>query len=99
MEAGFTAAALSMLTGREKQILDLLVCNMTSKEIAAALGISSRTIDNHCVTIIRKFQVKDRYEAARCWVAATAALQASQSSPQPAATQQGLTSADLCSFE
>ncbi|MBE0476614.1 MAG: helix-turn-helix transcriptional regulator [Coriobacteriia bacterium] len=57
----------SLLSGREKQILDLLSANMSSKEIAAKLGLCRRTIDNHCVNIIRKLQVSDRFEAARLW--------------------------------
>jgi DNA-binding CsgD family transcriptional regulator len=55
------------LTGRQKQILDLLALNMTSKQVALRLGIHSRTVDNHCVNIIRALGVCDRYDAVRFW--------------------------------
>ncbi len=64
------------LTGRQKQILDLLMLNKTSKEVALCLGIHSRTVDNHCVNIIRTLGVTDRYDAVRYWsrVSATGEL-------------------------
>lgn len=42
------------LTPRERQILDLIVQGRTSREIAAALGISRRTVDSHRWKIARK---------------------------------------------
>lgn len=55
------------LTGREMQILDLLTENLSSKEIAQRLSLSGRTIDNHCVKIVRKLGARDRYDAVRRW--------------------------------
>jgi len=55
------------LSGRERQILDLLSMNFRSKEIGARLGIHPRTVDNHCVNICRKLDVTDRFEAVRLW--------------------------------
>lgn len=55
------------LTGRQKQILDLLCENMTSRQAGAALGICPRTVDNHCVRICRVLGVTDRFEAVRVW--------------------------------
>lgn len=57
------------LTGRQKQILDLLCQNMTSHQVGAALGICARTVDNHCVRICRVLGVADRFEAVRVWTA------------------------------
>jgi DNA-binding CsgD family transcriptional regulator len=60
-----------VLTGRQKQILDLLTANMTSRQIANRLGIHSRTVDNHCVNIIRVLGVRDRFDAVRHWTRTT----------------------------
>jgi DNA-binding NarL/FixJ family response regulator len=57
------------LTGRQKQILDLLCQNMTSHQVGAVLGICARTVDNHCVRICRVLEVADRFEAVRIWSA------------------------------
>jgi two-component system, chemotaxis family, CheB/CheR fusion protein len=50
------AAALSVasLTTRQRQILDLVLAGHPSKNIAADLGISQRTVDNHRAAIMRK---------------------------------------------
>ncbi len=55
------------LTGREKQVLDLLCLNLTSKQIASKLCISKRTVDNHCYKICRKMSCKSRFDAVRLW--------------------------------
>lgn len=69
----------SVLTGRQKQILDLLCQHMTSRQVGAALGICARTVDNHCVRICKTLQVSDRFEAVRVW----AASQDSDSAREP----------------
>jgi len=61
--------AEQQLTGRQKQILDLLCKNMTSRQVGAALDICARTVDNHCVRICRILGVRDRFEAVRVWSA------------------------------
>jgi len=50
------AAALRVatLTTRQRQILDLVIAGYPSKNIAADLGISQRTVDNHRAAIMRK---------------------------------------------
>jgi DNA-binding CsgD family transcriptional regulator len=50
------AAALQVagLTMRQRQILDLVIAGHPSKNIAADLGISQRTVDNHRAAIMRK---------------------------------------------
>ena len=62
-----TVAAVQRLTGRQRQILDLLCENMTSRQVGAVLGICARTVDNHCVRICRSLGVGDRFEAVRVW--------------------------------
>ena len=45
---------LASLTGRQRQILDLVLAGHPSKNIAADLGISQRTVDNHRAAIMKK---------------------------------------------
>jgi two-component system, chemotaxis family, CheB/CheR fusion protein len=48
------AMRLAALTARQRQILDLVLAGHPSKNIAADLGISQRTVDNHRAAIMRK---------------------------------------------
>ncbi len=48
------AARLAGLTARQRQILDLVLSGHPSKNIAADLGISQRTVENHRNAIMRK---------------------------------------------
>ena len=52
------------LTGREKEVLNLLSRGMLNKEIAKALYISEKTVKNHVSSIFRKLNVQDRTQAA-----------------------------------
>ena len=45
---------VATLTTRQRQILDLVLAGYPSKNIAADLGISQRTVDNHRAAIMRK---------------------------------------------
>jgi DNA-binding NarL/FixJ family response regulator len=56
--------ASSPLTGREHQILALVVQGLTNKEIAASLHIEVATVKNHVHSLLLKLQVKSRAEAA-----------------------------------
>ena len=47
------------LTRREQEILVLIASNMTSQEMADKLFISKRTIDNHRLNLLVKFDVKN----------------------------------------
>lgn len=49
-------SALSQLTLRERQVLDMIVEGRTSKNIATSLGISSFTVDNHRARILDKMR-------------------------------------------
>jgi two-component system response regulator FixJ len=49
-------SALSQLTSRERQVLDMIIEGRTSKNIATALGISSFTVDNHRARILDKMR-------------------------------------------
>jgi two-component system, chemotaxis family, CheB/CheR fusion protein len=48
------ATRVASLTTRQRQILDLVLAGHPSKNIAAGLGISQRTVDNHRAAIMRK---------------------------------------------
>jgi len=49
---------LAQLTGKDRQILFLLSEAKTSKEIAAELGVSPRTVENHLSEIRGKLELK-----------------------------------------
>jgi len=56
---------LASLTKREKQILALLANGDSNKVIAQKLCISESTIKNHCWSIYRRLNARNRVEAAR----------------------------------
>ena len=58
-----TASELDTLTPRETQILELLSTGNSSKEIAAALEISARTVGTHLHHIYAKLHVVSRLQA------------------------------------
>ncbi len=53
-----TVPALSHLTPAERSILKLLADNLTSKEIADKLFVSTRTVENHRLRICQKLEIK-----------------------------------------
>ena len=54
---------LSVLSPREKEILELLVQGLLYKEIATRLKISIETVKRHCFNIYQKLHVSNRSEA------------------------------------
>jgi two-component system nitrate/nitrite response regulator NarL len=59
------AALLSeQLTGREREVLSLLVGGLTGQAISDRLGISANTVRTHVQSILTKLQVHSRLEAA-----------------------------------
>lgn len=46
------------LTKREKEILQLVVDGLTSRQIAGRLKLSPRTVDHHRASLLRKFNMK-----------------------------------------
>lgn len=57
--------ALASLTGRELEVLRLLAEGLTDREIGQALTISPRTVETHVGSILHKFGVRNRAEAAQ----------------------------------
>jgi two-component system NarL family response regulator len=54
----------SDLTGREHEVLELIVRGLSNKEIGSALGISEATVKSHINSILGKLGVTDRTQAA-----------------------------------
>ncbi len=49
-----------ILTTREKKVFELLVNNMSTKDIADELKISEKTVRNHISNVIQKLGVNGR---------------------------------------
>lgn len=59
------AAKLARLTPREREVLEHAVSGLHAKEIAAALGISPRTVEVHKMRIMEKLEVRNIAELVR----------------------------------
>lgn len=53
------------ITGREREILELLADGRSNKEIAARLGVSPNTVKTHVASLFGKLQVARRTQAIR----------------------------------
>ena len=53
------------LTGREREISDLITERMTNKQIAAQLFLSEKTIESHIRNVFNKLGASSRVEVAR----------------------------------
>ena len=58
-------ARIALLTGRERQVLELVVAGQTSKEIAAKLSLSSKTVETHRAQIMNKLKAHSIAELVR----------------------------------
>jgi DNA-binding NarL/FixJ family response regulator len=58
-----TAEPFPELTGREREVLDLIAAGHANPVIARRLVISPKTVSNHISSIFAKLQVADRAEA------------------------------------
>jgi two-component system CheB/CheR fusion protein len=61
---------MATLTGRQREIMDMVLAGHPSKNIAADLGISQRTVENHRAAIMQKTGAKSLPALARLAVAA-----------------------------
>jgi hypothetical protein len=57
--------SLDGLSPREHEVLRMLADGLTDREIAAALVISTRTVESHVANVLRKLDVRNRAEAAQ----------------------------------
>jgi DNA-binding CsgD family transcriptional regulator len=69
MPANPTPERLDRLTPMETACLRLVARRLSSKQIAAELGIAKTSVDTYCNRARSKLGVGDRYEAARLVVA------------------------------
>ena len=63
--AGGETQAYGPLSERELQIVELVANGLTNQEIAAALEISKRTVDNHISNILTKTSTDNRVALVR----------------------------------
>ncbi len=49
-----------ILTKREREVFELLITNLSTKEIASKLNISEKTVRNHISNVMQKLGVKGR---------------------------------------
>ncbi|NLY86317.1 MAG: response regulator transcription factor [Tissierellia bacterium] len=63
-----TSTEDSILSPKEKEILEMLSLGKTNKEIAAKLSISEKTVRNYVSNIFKKINVSNRTEAAAYWI-------------------------------
>ncbi|CUW85416.1 response regulator transcription factor [Rhizobium pusense] len=65
-------ALLSLLTAREREILERIALGYTSRQIADGLGLSPRTVDSHRAAIGLKLGTTSQAEMTRLWLEAGA---------------------------
>jgi two-component system CheB/CheR fusion protein len=58
------------LTLRERQIMDLVIAGQPNKNIAADLGVSQRTIENHRAAVMKKTRSKSISDLVRLAITA-----------------------------
>lgn len=58
-----TETAATVLSDREREVMDLLTAGYSCREIAERLTVSFETVRTHCRRIFRKLGVRDREEA------------------------------------
>jgi DNA-binding NarL/FixJ family response regulator len=56
---------LDQLTSRERDVLRLIARGYTYKEVARELHISVKTVEAHVSAVLRKLQLRNRYELSR----------------------------------
>lgn len=59
------AICFAALTARQRQVMDMVLAGHPSKNIAADLGISQRTVENHRAEIMHRMDVRSLPELAR----------------------------------
>lgn len=57
-------ASFPELTGRERQVLELMTAGLRNRAIGERLGMAEKTVRNHVSSVLLKLQVPDRTSAA-----------------------------------
>ena len=84
------AAKIESLTSRQREILEKVLAGSASKNIAADLQISQRTVDNHRAAIMRKVGAKSLSALIRVALAAQREVRGMMNNPQLQAEGFGL---------
>ena len=84
MERREAASLLASLTEREREVLDMVCRGWATKEVAAALGVSPRTIDAHRANIAEKLGTSSVADFVRMTLNATLNARVLGSSTDPA---------------
>jgi DNA-binding NarL/FixJ family response regulator len=61
-ETATTSDELDRLSAREQEVMRLIARGYASKEVAAELFISMKTVESHVSAVLRKLQLSSRYE-------------------------------------
>jgi DNA-binding CsgD family transcriptional regulator len=56
---------MKKLSTRERQVCNMVVSGLTSREIGVSLGISSRTVEDHRRGVLTKYGVRNAVELVR----------------------------------
>ena len=56
---------LDQLTPREREVLRLIARGYAYKEVSRDLGISTKTVETHVSSVLRKLQLSSRHQLAR----------------------------------
>jgi len=78
------ASHVAGLTARQREVMVMVLAGHPSKNIAADLGISQRTVENHRAGIMQRMGVRSLPELARLMLRAEAAAGAIGQAPSPA---------------
>jgi len=62
LEAGDVDPELDQLTPRERQVLRLIARGYSYRDIASELTISSKTVESHVSSVLRKLQLSNRHQ-------------------------------------
>ncbi|HVB50953.1 MAG TPA: response regulator transcription factor [Acidimicrobiales bacterium] len=62
LEAGDVDPELDQLTPRERQVLQLIARGYSYRDIASELAISSKTVESHVSSVLRKLQLSNRHQ-------------------------------------
>jgi DNA-binding NarL/FixJ family response regulator len=58
MEAAERSPDAARLTGREREVLRGIARGLSTKEMAARLAISARTVETHRANLMRKLEIR-----------------------------------------